>query len=149
MIAAPRRLARAFRRRRVLATAVCELAVARLRLALSSERGLIEWLRRPQMAAAAGGVDLDSLSWALAAGARRVPWRADCLVAALAATRWLRRLRLAPEAFVGVAKTADGGFLAHAWARCEDHMVVGAAGAGFVVLVGAERPQASGSERLR
>jgi hypothetical protein len=149
---ARRRFGRAFRHRRVLLTAICELAAARVWLAFASERGVVDWVRRSGAGAAAPGgdaVDLAALSWALSVSARRVPWRADCLVAALAAIRWLRRLRLTPEAFVGVAKTADGAFVAHAWVRCAHQPVVGAGAAEFVAIIGPDAPQASGSDRLR
>lgn len=136
--------------RGLLAVAVGELAVARLRLALCSDRRLIAWLQQQQAAPAPPrAVDLDALASALAAAARRVPWRADCLVAALAATRWLRRLRLAPQAFVGVAKTPDGALLAHAWVRCGGRAVAGDAATDFVALIRPDAAQASGSERLR
>jgi hypothetical protein len=151
MTEARRRLGRAFRHRRVLLTAICELAIARLRLAFASERRVVEWVRRSASgtSSSVGGADnLDAISWALSVGARRVPWRADCLVAALAATRWLRRMGMCPEAFVGVAKTAEGAFIAHAWVRCAHRTIVGAGAAEFVAIVGPDASQASGSERL-
>ena len=146
---ARRRFGRAFRHRRILLTAICELAIARLRLAFSSERRVVEWVGRSGAGSPAReAVDLAALSWALSASARRVPWRADCLVAALAAIRWLRRLHLSPEAFVGVAKTPDGDFAAHAWVCCGDRPVVGATASEFIAIIGPGAPQASGSDRL-
>ena len=51
----------------------------------------------------------------ISAMAIRVPWRADCLVQAMAAQRWLMRKGLPSEIVVGAAKHPDGRFEAHAW----------------------------------
>ena len=51
----------------------------------------------------------------ISAMAFRVPWRADCLVQAMAAQRWLMRKGLPSEIVVGAAKHPDGRFEAHAW----------------------------------
>lgn len=57
--------------------------------------------------------------------ARRVPWRADCLVQALAGQRWLRAEGIASEIVVGTARNPDGRFEAHAWLRRDGQVILG------------------------
>lgn len=57
--------------------------------------------------------------------AARLPWRADCLVQALAGQRMLLRRGLATSIVVGTAKQADGTFEAHAWLLHGDIVVLG------------------------
>lgn len=55
----------------------------------------------------------------------RVPWRADCLVQALAAQRWLRRKAIPTTLHVGVHKESPAEFEAHAWLMQGDTIVTG------------------------
>lgn len=57
--------------------------------------------------------------------AARVPWRADCLVQALAGQRWLAHDGVVSEIVVGTAKRADGSFESHAWLRQQGQIVLG------------------------
>jgi Transglutaminase-like superfamily len=57
--------------------------------------------------------------------ARRVPWRSDCLVQALAGQNWLVQEGIASEIVVGTAKQADGTFLSHAWLRHGPRIILG------------------------
>lgn len=57
--------------------------------------------------------------------ARRVPWRSDCLIQALAGQRLLLRDRIASEIVIGTSKSADDQFEAHAWLACQDRVVLG------------------------
>ncbi len=57
--------------------------------------------------------------------ARRVPWRSDCLVQALAGQRALKRAGIASQIVVGTARGADGAFEAHAWLVEQDRIVLG------------------------
>jgi len=79
------------------------------------------------------------IAWAIAAGARRVPWRADCLVQAVAADRWLRQHGLVPEFYLGVSKDGPDHFQAHAWIRCGDVTVTGGPHDDFSPLIAPER----------
>ena len=66
---------------------------------------------------------------AIARAARHVPFRAVCLQQAFAALLMLRRHGLAATVHFGLLR--DGGELkAHAWSRCGDVPVTGAAAAG-------------------
>ena len=55
------------------------------------------------------------LSWAIRRIAIRVPWRADCLVQALAGQNWLLRHGISSEIVIGTTRNSEGGFEAHAW----------------------------------
>jgi hypothetical protein len=55
----------------------------------------------------------------------RVPWRADCLVQAMAAQHWLRRHGLESRIAIGVRERGEGPFEAHAWLMCGDIAVTG------------------------
>lgn len=54
----------------------------------------------------------------------RVPWRADCVVQALAARRWLARGGIGSNVHVGVRNDAQG-FQAHAWLQVGKRVVTG------------------------
>lgn len=128
-------------RRRALAIAVLELLRARLRLAAVSSAECLAALRRPAPSARPGPGQVGSseavaeISWAIAAAAGRVPWRADCLVQAMAADRWLRRRALVPEFRLGVRRDERGALRAHAWVRCGETTVTGAGPQDFSILI--------------
>jgi hypothetical protein len=46
---------------------------------------------------------------------KRLPWRSDCLVQAIAGQNWLAALGLASEIQIGVERPAGKPFAAHAW----------------------------------
>ena len=127
--------------RRDLAVAVVELLRARIRLAVVPTERLLGQLRsagsapQPVSKTSAGDERLEAIAWAIAAAGRRVPWRADCLVQAIAADRWLKRIGLVPEFSLGVMKTEDGVLRAHALIRCNNVTVTGNGLDGFSVLI--------------
>lgn len=57
--------------------------------------------------------------------ARRVPWRSDCLVQALAGQQWLQAEGIASEIVVGTAKAPGGSFESHAWLRHHERILLG------------------------
>lgn len=67
--------------------------------------------------------------------AARLPWRADCLVQALAGQRMLLRRGIASEIAVGTARGDDGTFAAHAWLTCRGRVVLGGDIARFAPLI--------------
>lgn len=69
--------------------------------------------------------------------AARLPWRADCLVQALAAERWLRRAGIATVLTLGVPSNKRPEFEAHAWLTAGGRTVTGGDVSGYVPL---ERP---------
>lgn len=66
--------------------------------------------------------------------AEYMPWRADCLVQAMAAQRWLDTKGIATSILIGVDKPA-GQFDAHAWLQHGDRVVTGGQVARFTVLL--------------
>lgn len=62
----------------------------------------------------------------------RVPWRADCLVQALAARHWLARHGVRSDLCIGVRK--DDAFEAHAWLRAGSRLVTGGEVASYAEL---------------
>jgi hypothetical protein len=119
-----------------LATAGKELLLARIRFAIVPAAGIVNSLKdAPQdQADASGSCNAARVSWAVDAVAARVPWRADCLLRAMAADRWLRRCGERPQFFIGVAKDGEA-FRAHAWLRCHGVTVTGGDGAEFTEII--------------
>ncbi len=74
---------------------------------------------------AAANRHCDRVAFTIPRVARRVPWRADCLVQALAGQHWLRIEGVASEITVGTARTPDGGFEAHAWLHRDGRVILG------------------------
>lgn len=67
--------------------------------------------------------------------AARVPWRADCLVQALAAERWLGSAGISTRLTFGVPRDKRADFEAHAWLTAGDRIVTGGDVGGYVPLV--------------
>jgi hypothetical protein len=61
-----------------------------------------------------------------------MPWRADCIIQALAAERWLRRRGIPSALFFGVPKEPRKEFVAHAWLKAGERVVTGGDITGFV-----------------
>lgn len=57
--------------------------------------------------------------------ARRMPWRSDCLVQAMAARHWLASKGVSSRLHIGSRKGAEKGFEAHAWLTVGDLVVTG------------------------
>jgi hypothetical protein len=122
-----------------LVRAIIELAHARLRHAILPASAILAALQQGQSEVKGNEtqpIDVRLVAWAIAAAAGRVPWRADCLICAMAADRWLRRQGRQPEFVLGVA-TKGGTFQAHAWLRCEGMAVTGGTGVGFSPVLAA------------
>jgi hypothetical protein len=145
----PRRLS--FEDWLALATAGKEWLLAPIRFAIVPTGRIVNRLKDvPQGAAdAASPCNAARVSWAINAVAARVPWRADCLLRAMAADRRLRCGGERPQFSLGVAK--DGVALrAHAWLRCHGVTVTGGEVSEYTEiiapwgpLVGAERGSTS------
>lgn len=74
---------------------------------------------------------IDRVAFAIPRVARRVPWRADCLVQALAAQSWLRRRGIATTLVFGARKPTAADFEAHAWLKVGDRIVIGGEVSGY------------------
>ena len=66
--------------------------------------------------------------------AARVPWRSDCLAQAVAGQRWLASLGIESTLSIGVRKTVEHGFEAHAWLKVGEESVTGGDVSTFSVL---------------
>jgi hypothetical protein len=65
------------------------------------------------------------IGWLVPRVAKRVPWRADCLVQALAAQNWLASQDIGTSIVIGVDRPLEGDFGAHAWLKRGDDIVLG------------------------
>jgi hypothetical protein len=108
----------------VLALAVASFAVACLPFSLIArasghpERAIGEDAARGR---------IRSVRWAVAASARRAPWRAKCLEQALVAQWMLRRRSVPATLHYGITRS-EGRLLAHAWVRAGAIAVIGCEG---------------------
>lgn len=67
----------------------------------------------------------DNISFFIRRMAPLVPWRADCLVQAMACQNWLMARGIPSEIAVGTAKSAEGNFESHAWLVCDGRTILG------------------------
>lgn len=74
----------------------------------------------------------------LAPGLGRVlPWRADCLVQAIAVQRYLSARQLPSRIVVGLDRDAAGQLESHAWLTWQDTVILGGAVDRYAVILGA------------
>lgn len=115
-----------------------ELGLARLGLRSRRARALIA---APSSAIAKldarQSLLVERVAFAIPRVAARLPWRADCLVQALAAQRWLHHHGVASTLTLGVLRAKPADFEAHAWLAAGDRIVTGGDVSGYVPL---ERP---------
>lgn len=110
------------------ARAFTELAIARLRLRHVSLDSMVgDEAAAPSQAPLSieQGALIDRIAFALPRVSARVPWRATCLVQALAARRWLARSGIASQITLGARKSGQEGIEAHAWLTAGGRIVVG------------------------
>jgi hypothetical protein len=134
-------------RRRYVAAAFGYLLRSRVEFSLRSAASILEDFARTRPADAAAcampaqPIDPKLVAWAIDACARRVPWRSDCLIQAMAGAMWLRRYGLEPQIQLGVAPLEDPDgvpgnepFAAHAWLILDGRVILGGrAGPGLSV----------------
>jgi hypothetical protein len=73
------------------------------------------------------------IGWAIGVAAKVVPWKANCLAQAIAASHLLHQSGCEPEIRIGARR--DGHELsAHAWVVCDGETVVGASAHEFTPL---------------
>jgi hypothetical protein len=121
------------RDKRLLLSAAFLLSVARLGLyALSFERlrGLLAGFGRAQGATRdEHHYDVSNrIVWAVETTSRALPRIGTCLTQALAVHVLLARNGIASELRIGVTRTSDGRFIAHAWLEKDAHVLIGEAG---------------------
>lgn len=116
-------------------TAAFELAIARFVLADGVARAEVAALPASTTVLDHGQSGLvDRIAFVIPRVAARLPWRADCLVQALAAKRWLGRRGIKSTLTLGVAKDPQSTFEAHAWLTAGDRIVTGGDISGYVPL---------------
>lgn len=69
--------------------------------------------------------ECDRVAFFIPRVARRLPWRSDCLVQALAGQAWLASAGIASEIRFGVGKPHADAFEAHAWLIAQGHVLLG------------------------
>ena len=79
----------------------------------------------------------EDVEFAIPRMALRVPWRADCLVQALAGQAWLTAQGAPSEIRIGASNSEAEGFAAHAWLACGDRIVLGGDISGYETLLDA------------
>lgn len=67
----------------------------------------------------------------------RLPWRSDCVIQTMAAQDWLAEHGQMSEIRIGVERTADGEFGAHAWLLHDGKIVTGGNVDRYEILLGA------------
>lgn len=102
-----------------LVRATWELALGRWRLGTFDFRSLNVDGRQPST-----GFEIDRIAFALRAMGTRVPWRADCLVQALAGQHWLASRGVGSTIHLGV-KASEAPVDAHAWLTVGDRVILG------------------------
>jgi hypothetical protein len=73
-------------------------------------------------------------AWAIGVAATAVPWRADCLVQAIAAVRWLSAGGLSPRLHLGATFASASHLKAHAWVSLDGVPVAGGTGEGYAAF---------------
>jgi hypothetical protein len=119
-----------------LSRAFWELALARVRFATRTAEQILNQPNKGSSLDTADPKELDELraiGWAIGAVARRLPWRADCIIQAMAAERWLCRLGYKPTLVLGVQRLGPT-LRAHAVLQCEGLAVTGGTSQKFVCL---------------
>lgn len=106
---------------------------------------------KPPAARESDAFDWRKASWAIETAASYVPWRSDCLVRAIAASRWLRHHGYRPVFHLGVAPPAEDrpSLDAHAWLSLHNEVIVGGSDAEigeFAALLGAGAAKTRPSE---
>lgn len=115
-------------------------ALSRLTMAEIERRNAAAQAPGPSRRGADAGL-VERVALVLPLVAWRVPWRADCLVQALAAQQWLRAKGVATRITIGADATEAKGFEAHAWLLEGDRAVTGGDVERYTVLFDSVAPQ--------
>jgi hypothetical protein len=119
-------------RQRLLAQAAIALLIATVALRCLPFARIARWLGVSCLETAADSKphrDLlaSDIGWAVRAVARRLPWSAQCLTQAIAATLLNRLHGVSSTLYLGVTFTPSRVLRAHAWVRSGRRIVVGGA----------------------
>jgi hypothetical protein len=139
------------RERRLFFHALVLVVCIRMRLWLLPVRLTRSWVER-QSKPAGGWRDLErrsigEVAWAVEAASRRIP-AATCLTQGLATQVMLGQLGQRSELRLGVARSAQGQFEAHAWVETQGRIVIGGAIKGFERFAQLSRNHSDGKDVL-
>jgi hypothetical protein len=123
-----------------LAHAALRLSVARLRLGRRPTPAILAAMRDRGRPGRQDATQAARVAWAVPRMATRLPWRADCLVQAMAAEAWLTGWGLSSDLFIGVRRDGPRGFAAHAWLRHTDLTVTGGDFSAYAPILTPETP---------
>lgn len=79
----------------------------------------------------------DRIGFVIARLAKRLPWRSDCMIQAIAAQDWLAAHGMASEIRIGVERPDGRPFAAHAWLVRADRVITGGDITRYSTLFGA------------
>ena len=112
--------------------AILELLYARIKLISVTPRDVVELNSRAQRDGVSSyrktiqqSAALERVIFLVPRVAARVPWRSDCLVQALATQRWLYSYKIPTKVEIGVQRGDASEFRAHAWAVCDEQIILG------------------------
>ena len=129
-----------FEQKLYVIAAVAYLGRARLEFGLRNVGRIVadlQWISTPKTSRSPDHrLNLETLSWAVEAAARCVPWRADCLIQAIATARWLNKHGYPAVFYLGVQENADGRIAGHAWVSVNGGVVTGRPVEGYATLLG-------------
>ena len=109
--------------------AALELGIARARIGIEADKA-----KASTKLSAREDRIVERITYAVPRVAARVPWRADCLVQAMAAKRWLSARGIGSTIHYGVPRQKGERFEAHAWLTVGERLVTGGDISGFVPL---------------
>ncbi len=140
-----------WRERALLSEALVSLTAARLALfwipikQLAPRLGKLHAQSSAACPSPAAHAHAQRVCWAVQTMSRRVLWRSVCFDQAVAAKWMLRRRAIPSTLYLGVARDARQGFIAHAWLRCGEVYVTGGRQRSHFTVVAtfAETPQDS------
>ena len=113
-----------------LGRAMLELAIARVRLgAMPVGAAVSLGALSPE-----GEALVERVAYVIPRVAARVPWRADCLVQAMAAKHWLAASGVESTIHFGVPRKKPPQFEAHAWLTAGHRLVTGGDISGYIPL---------------
>lgn len=113
-----------------LIRAAIELGIARVRLGTMPDGATVSGTALSPVEDALVG----RIAYVIPRVAARVPWRADCLVQAMAAKKWLASRGIESLIHFGVPKEKPSAFEAHAWLTVGTTIVTGGDISGYVPL---------------
>jgi hypothetical protein len=79
---------------------------------------------------------IERVAFIIALLGRKLPWRSDCLIQAIAGRRWLLRLGIETKITIGVEQPEGGGFGAHAWLVHGETVILGGNIDRYRILIG-------------